>query len=393
MLRSRIAAAAVGAVALGVSAALVPAVSNAETPATTPTASPVVTWKDAAGDFTRVAVADTIPLNQNWYFADLADDSAKSITDIATLDEDGLSVSDGDAVGLVHGLTAAVDGKNLPKLVAAASAKTTGATSIGLVLQEKGTDTAQRAVVAADGLQGADTTWIDPEESGTETTSELAAQLQEDGTTVVGTIVYLGIDVAPTPAPAPTTPPATETPAPDATDTPAPDATDTPAPAPTETPAPATDAPAPLELRSQSSRLAADASASISALTVGDTTTYFTPQPTAAVKLLATSATVTEATTTGIRVQGSGFAPGEVVTAGVGTSEQGTELPGSLVADEDGNVSGTVVLPADFVVDPGTYTVTLIGASSGQSASTTVTVTADPAAVAVPVPGTATFTG
>jgi hypothetical protein len=138
-------------------------------------------------------------------------------------------------------------------------------------------------------------------------------------------------------------------------------------------------------LESDAQALAADASGSISALRIDDTTTYFTPQPTAAARLLTTSATLTEATTTGVRVQGSGFAPNEVVTAAVGDAADAVAIPGvQFRADADGNVSGTIVLPADLVDSAGTYVLGLVGLSSGQTAT---------APVAVPVPGTATFTG
>ncbi|WP_175472160.1 hypothetical protein, partial [Curtobacterium sp. MCBA15_003] len=176
-------------------------------------------------------------------------------------------------------------------------------------------------------------------------------------------------------------------------------------PTPTEIPSAEPTAPAVLPddlktlaapLESSSQALAADASGSISALRVDDTTTYFTPQPTAAVRAVAASTSLTEATTTGVRVQGSGFAPYETVTAAIGDEADATVIPGvQFTADADGNVSGSIVLPADLVDAAGTYALGLVGLSSAQSATTAIVITADAgtAPVAVPVPGTAAFTG
>lgn len=400
VLRSRITAAAVGATVLGVTAALVPTVSTASV--SSGAASAIVTWTDSADDFTA-APTGTFPLNDQWYFAALTDlDGGGTITDHATLDEDGVSVSEGEALALVRGLNKPVAPSSLGALVAGAGAETTGATSFGLAIQDGGDSSAQTAIFAVGdgdaGLSGSATRWIDPSTGEVESTSELAADLEESDSTVVGYIVYVGVDATEGITPTPTEP--TETPAP----------TDQPTPAPTVNgaPAPTTEAPgteleslaSPLEVNGQA--LAADASGSISALRIDDTTTYFTPQPTAAAKLPVPTATLTEATTTGVRIQGSGFAPNELVGAGVGTGAQGTDIPGvAFRADAEGNVSGTIVLPADFVNTAGAYSVGLVGASSAQAAQAALTVTADPAAagdpgtapVAVPVPGTATFTG
>ncbi|MBT1679687.1 hypothetical protein KK094_08890 [Curtobacterium flaccumfaciens pv. flaccumfaciens] len=402
VLRSRITAAAVGATVLGVSAALVPTVSTAVVTSTA--ASAIVTWTDSADDFTA-APTGTFPLNDQWYWASVTDLGGEgTITDHATLDEDGLSVSEGEAVALVRGLNTPVAPAAVPALAAGISMTTTGATSFGLAVQEGDDSTAQSVVFATDepvtdggGTISGTSNWIDPTTGEVESTTELAADLRDADAEVVGYVVYVGIDIADGITAPPTEP--TETPAP--TDQPTPAPTVDGAPAPTGLPRTELKSlAAPLEVNGQA--LAADASGSISALRVDDTTTYFTPQPAAAAELLTPTATLTEATTAGVRIQGSGFAPGEVVGAGVGTGAQGTEIPGvAFRADAEGNVSGTIVLPADFVNAAGAYSVGLVGASSAQAAQAALTVTADPAAagdpgtapVAVPVPGTATFTG
>ncbi|PYY54179.1 hypothetical protein DEJ17_14455 [Curtobacterium sp. MCSS17_011] len=399
VLRSRITAAAVGVTVLGVTAALVPTVSTASV--STGAASAIVTWTDSADDFTA-APTGTFPLTDQWYWASVTDLGAGgTITDHATIDEDGLSVSEGEAVGLVRGLNKPVVASNFPALAAGISTTTTGATSFGIAVQEGGDDSAQTVVFATDetsddGISDGASNWIDPSTGEVESTTTLTADLEAADAQVVGYVVYVGIDIA-----GEVIAPPTETP--DPTDTPTPAA-----PTVDGAPAPTAEAPgaelkslaAPLQANDQA--LAADASGSISALRIDDTTTYFTPQPTAAAKLLTPTATLTEATTTGVRIQGSGFAPNELVGAGVGTGAQGTEIPGvAFRADAEGNVSGTIVLPADFVNTAGAYSVGLVGASSAQAAQVELTVTADPAAagdpgtapVAVPVPGTANFTG
>jgi len=402
VLRSRITAAAVGATVLGVSAALVPTVSTALV--TSSTASAIVTWTDSADDFTA-APTGTFPLTDQWYWASVNDlGGGGSITDHATLDEDGLSVSEGEAVALVRGLNTPVAPDAVPALAAGISMTTTGATTFGLAVQAGDDSTAQSVVFATDapvtdggGTVSGTSNWIDPTTGDVESTAELAADLRDADAEIVGYVVYVGIDIAGGITPPPTGP--TETPAP--TDQPTPAPTVDGAPAPTGLPGTELKSlAAPLEVTGQA--LAADASGSISALRVDDTTTYFTPQPTATAELLTPTATLTAATTTGVRIQGSGFAPGETVGAGVGTDAQGTEIPGvAFRADAAGNVSGTIVLPADFVNTAGAYSVGLVGASSAQAAQAALTVTADPAAagdagtapVAVPVPGTANFTG
>ncbi|MBT1630843.1 hypothetical protein [Curtobacterium flaccumfaciens] len=388
VLRSRIAAAAVGVTVLGVTAALVPTVSTATVPTTS--ASPNVTWTDSAADFTA-APETAVPLTDQWYWASLGDPTAGgSITDHATIDADGLSVSAGEAVGIIRGLTKPVAPSGLGALVSGASATTTGATSFALAIQSTADSSDQTVVFAAGdgdaGLSGASTEWIDPATGTTESTSELATDLSDAGAQVVGYIVYVGLDASTgIPAPGPTdepTAPTTESPAPTVAPT-----------DPTVAPGGPLDLSAPLESTAQA--LAADASGSVSALRVDDTTTYFTPQPTAVTSV---EDTRVSQSVSGFQVVGSGFAPAEGVQA---TITQGGETyavaTNASVADQDGDVVVVVALP-EGVATAGAFTATLVGTSSGQTASAAATFIADPAGpavapVAVPVPGTASFTG
>lgn len=401
VLRSRITAAAVGATVLGVSAALVPTVSTAVVTSTA--ASAIVTWTDSADDFTA-APTGTFPLTDQWYWASVTDlDGGGSITDHATLDEDGLSVSEGEAVGLVRGLNKPVPASSVPALAAGISMTTTGATSFGLAVQEGGDASAQTVVFATDapetgdgvGISDGTSNWIDPATGEVESTTELTDDLEAADAQVVGYVVYVGIDVA-ADTTAPPTPEPTETPAPTDEPTPAPTVDGTPAPSALPS-SELKSLAAPLEANGQS--LAADASGSISALRIDDTTTYFTPQPTATIDA-PTSVRVSQ-TLTGFQVTGAGFAPNESVAA---TITQGGETysirTNASVADDEGDIVVVVVLP-EGAVSAGAYTATLEGRSSSQTASADGTFVADPAAagdpgtapVAVPVPGTANFTG
>lgn len=402
MLRSRITAAAVGATALGAAAVLVPTGSTALS--SVAAASTIVTWTDSASDFRAAPTTGSIPLTDQWYWADLADlGSGGTITDHATLDEDGLSVSEGEAVGLIRGLTEPVGPDGLGALAAGLDLTTTGATSFGLAVQA-GDSGDQSVVFATDEPESGDgtgvidgiTNWIDPTTGEVETTTELAADLRDADAEVVGYLLYVGIDVAAESSAPPVAAP-DETPAPTETPTPTVDGASAPsASAPSDLPGAGLQSlAAPLETNGQA--LAADASGSVSALRVDDTTTYFTPQPTATVE--APSDTRVSQTLTGFQVTGTGFAPYESVTA---TITQGGETyavrTNASVADQDGDVVIVVVLP-EGVASAGAYTATLLGLSSGQTASADGSFVADAATdpgtapVAVPVSGTATFTG
>jgi len=146
--------------------------------------------------------------------------------------------------------------------------------------------------------------------------------------------------------------------------------------------------------------------ASVSSITVDGVTTRFTPTPTFTV----TPGTVPAAAlrTTGVAVSATGFLPGETVATGYGTGRTGNALDTTFVADVNGAVSGTLVVPADAV--GGDYTLTLIGTTSALRLQAALVVTADPAVpapaapaagavpsavapVATPVRAAASFTG
>ncbi|MFJ3379843.1 hypothetical protein ACIPJ2_05505 [Curtobacterium sp. NPDC090217] len=366
MLRSRIAAAAVGATVLGITAALVPTVSNAADPAVA-TATPVVQWADSAADFTQLSEdADTVS-SAGWSYIAISETSGvkgTSIDDVATFGANGIELKQDSLLLLARGLPTAVTPTDLPAVVAAADANIGGAGRVGvLTAKADSPDTIDGSVYSTSGFAGADTTWASA--SGDEDTAAFAAELTANDEVVVGYTAIIGQqaaarqqqrlqEVAPEIAPSAAT------------------STGSVALAAVVTP---TDS-------------------GIASFAFGDTTTYFTPQPTAAATVGAASYTVTQATTAGVQVTGSGFAPNEVISFGLSLDGNGGELEGlTLVADADGNVSGTIVLPASFVPGPGTYSLAVVGNSSGQSLFTPLVITADPAPVATPISGRATFTG
>lgn len=368
VLRSRFATVAVGATVLGVTAALVPAVSNAADTTATPAATADVVWADQASDFTVVPDAEgPAPIAEGWnLFANvLGTNASTNVSDYLSFGANGITAKDGQFVPLVHPLSSAVTADGLAALVSNATANVGTDAEVGLVLSDADTPTTLNdTVYATNGFAGDATTW-----NGDETTAELATQLTADHEVVSGYfIVLVGGNL-----------PAART---------APNGAQNLFTAPAVATSRAAAVPA---------AAVTPAAAGAASIAVGDTTTYFTPQPTATLTLTTTSATVSAATTTGVPFTASGFAPGETVTAGIGGGERGDDIAGvTFVADADGNVAGTLVLPASFVTTAGDYTLALIGSSSQQSAQATITITADPAApapVAVPVSGRATFTG
>ncbi|WP_144761661.1 hypothetical protein [Curtobacterium sp. 9128] len=394
MLRSRIAAAAVGVSVLGVTAALVPTVSNAADTTVT-AATPSVTWADKASDFTPIAPeSDTIPAG--WSFVgfspDSSDDAPTSIDQLATFSASGIAAKDDSYVVLVHATKTVVTPDALPALVAAASATTGAQTDFGLVTADAADPSRITGSTYTESLQGASTTWDG--RTGDETTAELVAELKQENEVVIGYAVELyGTSAAPLSSDSDTTEP-------DATATDPVQTGEQSAGAPTTNARIATPEstlekllPAPRANTFALRAAVTPAASGIADLVFGDLTTYFTPEPTAAATATATSLTVTQATTTGYTVSGSGFAPGETVTVGFSQGQSGSELPGTLVANADGAVTGTVVLPSGTTA--GTYALVLVGSSSAQTASIAITVTADPAVapVATPVSGRATFTG
>jgi len=369
VLRSRIAAAAVGATVLGITAALVPTVSNAADPAVA-TATPVVQWADSADDFTAVPVSESdVPLSDGWNFLvgyNGEDPATTSITDVATFDSNGIAAKPDQFVPLLHALPSAVSPDDVPALVSTASANVGTGSQVGLTVGDAATPSiTDGTVFATNGFTGDTTTW-----DGSESTTDLVTDLKADDKVVTGYFVTLGsIQLQQQQQQQQRSIP---------------------------------NAPQGLFANptAATSRVAAVAAAvtpvagGAASIAVGDTTTYFTPQPTAAATVGAASYTVTQATTSGVQVTGSGFAPNEVISFGLSLDGNGGELEGlTLVADADGNVSGTIVLPASFVPGPGTYSLAVVGNSSGQSLFTPLVITADPAPVATPISGRATFTG
>ncbi|WIB36311.1 hypothetical protein [Curtobacterium sp. MCJR17_043] len=430
MLRSRIAAAAVGATVLGVTAGLVPSVSGATSFAALP---PVVTWADGADDFARLAPESTdlsLPDGWSWFGGAIeSGDAARSLDDVVDFGQDGLTVHDDSSVFLLHPTTRPVVPELLQSVVADATAATGDNALVGLIVaDESDPDVLATTAFALEGLHGADTTWAYTD-SGEETTSELAADLASDHRVVTGYFVALiGSDILsidPGTVEPGTEEPGTEEPG---TEAPGTEPTDAPTTAPTDAPThrrqrrrtPPTSAPTapttPLDdtLRrllpqvtegaaaegAAAFRATADADAAaaaaadahIASLRFDDTTTYFTPQPTATATVADPELTVAEATSTGFAVSGSGFAPGERISVSLTVSETGAVFPVGPVADADGAFTATVVLPAGTVAGPGNLE--LLGTASGQVAAPGIRITDGAVApVATPVPGRATFTG
>jgi hypothetical protein len=129
----------------------------------------------------------------------------------------------------------------------------------------------------------------------------------------------------------------------------------------------------------------------VQAVQFGGATTYFTPTPAGTYQ--PTSSTVTEVSTEGIHVIGSGFFPGETIAVGflIDGSQSGGPIDGlTLTADEDGAIDAQVVIPASAVSGPGTYTLALVGTTSAIALSNAYVVTADPSVAPAPVPPVAT---
>lgn len=74
---------------------------------------------------------------------------------------------------------------------------------------------------------------------------------------------------------------------------------------------------------------------------------------------------------------GRGFLPGEQVVASLGG---GQAAAGPLVAGNSGEIAGVMALPG--TIRPGTHTLTLVGAASGQTPTVDIKVMADPAVAA-----------
>lgn len=368
MTRSRLTVAAVSAAALGLAAVLVPTASIAEPITETPPASAQVIWADGADDFSTVdgdGETFSFPKDAWSWTAPVIDDAA--LTDYATFDANGIASNGTSAFAVIRGLSKPVSGTDLPAVLAEASLNAGPDVTFAVFLGSADGTSADVVVPAVGGLNGTDTQWG----AGNETmdTAEFAGTLGESNLVIVGYLLSFAGNI-PSPSPSPTV---------------------------TEDPEEEVGIPL-LQLLSApsqgiSARAAEPGVNGAASLRFGDLTTYFTPQPAAALMLARASYTPVQASTTGIPVTGSGFAPGETVTVGLSTGQSGSDVPGvTFVADADGNVAGVVVLPAEFAT-PGEYSLVLVGSSSGQFAASALVITAGAAPVAVPVPGEATYTG
>ena len=118
-------------------------------------------------------------------------------------------------------------------------------------------------------------------------------------------------------------------------------------------------------------------SAEVVSLTWAGNTHWFLPAPTATIT--PASLTVDQMGDTGVSGVFTGFVPGEVVTAGVGSEQSGETLPGSYTADANGSVTITHSAASQT---PRTYTFGAHAAGSGVSAAGSFAVVANPAVLA-----------
>ena len=398
MSRSRIVAAGVGVAALGIASVLVPAVSSADQGAVAAPAH-TVEWVDGASDVTALRNTQLTTLGDRWYGASFGvgngDGSvpARPLSDAATFGPAGLTLDQSAPVVLAHGFATPMQPSALPAAFAGAAVHATGNTNFAILVQFPG----QQPIAefpssnAVSGVDGTDTTW-GPDGASTDTTG-FAAQLQQEHATIVGYAEYLGLSIEGSRAGqsserlvAPTS---------DA----APDPTGSATPAPTSPATPAqTSTTAAAAARADVAQAPRAAAATLRSITFDDVTTLFTPQPSARVVVPSATLSRTAATTTGTLVTGTGFVPGETVRVAVAQGDRADEIAGTtFTAGGTGAVAGRVVLPSDFVTDPGRYDLVLVGDSSSQTATVSLTITGvptTPAAVpATPVRTTATFTG
>lgn len=374
MTRSRLPAAALSAALLGLAAVLVPAASIAEPVPTTPVASPRVIWADGAEDFVPLEASpeNDFAIADAWQWTSLVSGGDASIADFATFDETGLTSNGVAPLALVHGFAEPVQPADFAGLSVDASANAGAGVQVGVLIQEVGVEGASfEPIPAVGGFNGAETQWAGAD-GGTVTTVEFAEQQAERGYSAVG---YFAIFTGSGPV-VPETPVEPENP---------------------ELERPEIELfgelPADAGQGAALRAAAVPADLGIASIRFGDLTTYFTPQPTATLTLARASFTATQASTTGIPFTATGFAPGETVTVGISRGFSGDEVPGvTFVADSDGNVAGSVVLPA-AQAEVGEPSLVLLGASSGQFAASGLAITAGGAPVAVPVPGRASYTG
>ncbi|MFF7292449.1 hypothetical protein ACFY9N_07925 [Microbacterium sp. NPDC008134] len=376
MTRSRLAVASLSAAALGLAAVLVPTVSIAEPITETPAASAEVIWADSADEFASFAPITepgefALPNEWQWTTLGGGEGTSLSLSDFGTFGVNGFTSNASAPLGLVHGVPSPVTGEDFASFMADSSTNVGGEVLTGVFISSTDSDfPLVTTVPTLTGFHG-DATFWDVDGFSNE---EFAAELSAGEFAVIGYFVIFPGD-----APVVTSPPAE------------------PQPELLRRSSPLADAPTFDELlAAQGAGVALRAAAvpdeaGIASFRVGGLTTYFTPQPVAALALSSTSVTVTQATTTGFTVTGSGFAPGETVSSGISSGQTGDSLPNTFVADADGNVSGTIVLTAAQGA-AGDYSILLFGESSGQVASSALAITGA-APVAVPVPGEATYTG
>jgi hypothetical protein len=371
--RSRFTAAALGAALLGLTAVLVPTASIAEPVPTTPAASLTVIWADGPDDFEplELSTENGFRIANTWHWTALTAPGENTLADFAAFDDRGLTSTDVAPLAIVHGLPAPVQPADFPALMVGAAANVGADAQIGVMVS--GSENGGTGPIATvGGFNGADTQWSNSE-GGSVSTSVFAEQLAENESVVTGYFVMF-MGSGPVEDDAPEIPEGPELLA------------DPELQLFAELPA---DAGQGVALRAA----AVPAELGVASIRLGDLTTYFTPQPTATLALARASFTDAQASTTGIPVTATGFAPGETVTVGLSRGFSGDEVPGvTFVADADGNVSGTVVLPAALAA-VGDASLVLVGSSSGQFAASGLAITAGTAPVAVPVPGRATYTG
>ncbi len=380
MTRTRLAAAALSAAVVGLTLSLAPAVSMAAPDTGVRPATPTVEWADSGADFATIDQTDGegIIVPQGWSWAAFGSAEGTALEDVVDFTAEGVA-NNGTSpqVVLLHGLDESLAPEALPALVEDAAVEIGEGTSFGLLIAPvDDPDGTTVPVVAIGGVNGSATLWEGPEGEPVDTAT-LVQEMEGRGYDVVGYVLVLGDRPLPV------------------------------EPGEPEVPVDPQDPPVLLlsEL-GEVSALADDAASSSAAVAVAaapaegaasvrfaDLTTYFTPQPSAVLTLGTTSVTTAQATSVGIPFSASGFAPGETATVGLSAGQSGNEVPGvSFVADAAGAVSGTVVLPADLAT-VGSFSLVLIGSSSGQAAFAAFEITSGAAPVAVPVPAPATFAG
>lgn len=380
MTRTRLAAAALSAAVVGLTLSLAPAVSIAAPDTGVRPATPTVEWADSGADFATLDPRNPV-LPEGWsWWAGQDPDEDVSLEDVVDFGADGVANNGTEPlVALFHGSSEPLAPSALPELVDDASVEIGARASFSLLAtQVESGDTLANSigVTAVDGVNGADTRWTFGPNEPVDTPT-LAQQLEDQGYVIDGYALLLGDGFTP-----PAEPTEPEVPV-DPQDPPVlllSELAEVSALADEETP---------------SSAVAAAAAPIEGAASVrfADLTTYFTPQPSSVLTLATTSVTAAQATTVGIPFSASGFAPGETVTVGLSAGQSGNEVPDvSFVADAAGAVSGTVVLPADLAT-VGSFSLVLIGSSSGQAAFAAFEITSGAAPVAVPVPAPATFAG